>query len=320
MAAGGEGTQSAAAMGRGPGVVGRRRARPRPPRALVIIAPPVVETILGAFLPASPHRRRGGRRRPRGEKARGRRRRSEDGRPGGIAHGRPRQDKDGQPLGGYWRRSHANGRGMRAAAAKQGRPAATVRDRRQNKGPAATGGSHTAGHGGRRYAAGHGGVRTADRGGSCRPRQGDCRGGVRTAGRGGDRTWSAAAEQRMPASGGILAEIEAVLGAFFPASPRCMGRGRGRSGDAADALVRRGCPSLPPRQSYRLPWRFFLPATSCRRRGGRRRPRGEKVRGRPRRSKNGRPRRESHMAGGGETRTAGRRGDPGGDCARPTAE
>ena len=31
-----------------------------------------------------------------------------------------------------------------------------------------------------------------------------------------------------------------------------MGRRRGRSGDAAEAVVRRGCPSLPPRQSWRL--------------------------------------------------------------------
>ena len=148
-----------------PGVVGRRRGRPRPPRASVVAAPPVVEAVLGAFLPASPRRRRGGRRRPRGEKVCGRPRRSENGRPGGIAHGRPRRDKDGRPPGGSWRRSHATGRGVRAAAAKQGRPAATVRGRRRNKGPAAPGGSHAAGHGGRRYAAGRGGVRTAGRGG-----------------------------------------------------------------------------------------------------------------------------------------------------------
>ena len=36
-----------------------------------------------------------------------------------------------------------------------------------------------------------------------------------------------------------------------------MGRRRGRSGDAADAVVRRGRPSLPPRQLWRLSSAFF---------------------------------------------------------------
>ena len=40
-------------------------------------------------------------------------------------------------------------------------------------------------------------------------------------------------------------------------SLRRMGRGRGWSGDAADALVRRGRPSSPPRQSWRLSSALF---------------------------------------------------------------
>ena len=187
-----------------PGVVGRRRGRPCPPRASVVAAPPVVEAVLGAFLPASPRCRRGGRRRPWGEKVCGRPRQSENGRPGGIARGRPQRDKDGRPPGGSWRRLHATGRGVRAAAAKQRRPAATVRGRRRNKGPAAPGGSYAAGHGGRRYAAGRGGVRTAGRGGDPAGRAGGTaatewgrpaaggshiadRSGTKSAGRGGER-------------------------------------------------------------------------------------------------------------------------------------
>ena len=52
------------------------------------------------------------------EKVCGRPQWSESGRPGGFANRRPRQDKDGRPPGGSWRRSHATGRGVRAAASK----------------------------------------------------------------------------------------------------------------------------------------------------------------------------------------------------------